>query len=253
MTRSIIIASAAAQTADPRRVVTTQLVVCHGGGADEKGGVIETHYKLCDGDHRRIHEMTLVEALGLEMRAQPICCPPQRVQGVFMPTLKEVLKWAKTRGVRVTCELKGPGTAKLTALLIRDMEMLETASVSSFDHQMTVAAKAAVPDLRSALLYGPRGVPENFCASAIEAGASQVDIRYDIVTADLVREAHSCGLRVMAWCRGHVAMEASGVKSDESYHAVHRRLVEAGCDVICTNRPELLAELKREYLEQTLR
>ena len=37
--------------------VSPQLVVCHGGGADERGGVLVTHYMMDDGDDRRIQVM----------------------------------------------------------------------------------------------------------------------------------------------------------------------------------------------------
>jgi len=91
-------------------------------------------------------------------------------------------------------------------------------------------------------------LPFTVCAAAAAAGASQVDIRYDLATAELAEEAHMQGLRVMAWCRGHVAMEEAGIKSDESYQKLHSELIGAGCDVICTNCPELPVLIKLEWL-----
>ena len=67
-----------------------------------------------------------------------------------------------------------------------------------------------------------------------------MDIRFDFTTKAVVDEAHAAGLKVMAWFRGPNTM-AQVTASEESLMPA---LVDTGADVICTNRPGLLACLR---------
>ena len=77
-----------------------------------------------------------------------------------------------------------------------------------------------------------------------KAGASEVYLRYDLITKAHVEEAREAGLHAWAWCRGHLMMEKAGIKSDLTYDEVHARLIATGCHGICTNRPDLLANAR---------
>jgi len=147
----------------------------------------------------------------------------------------------------VTCELKGPGTESPTVRLLEETGMIPYATISSFNHDRPREAKRLCSQVRVGLLYplSPElGIPENFVDCCVEAGATDVYIRYDLITKELVDQSHESGLHAWAWCRGHIMMEKVGVKSDESYDKVHLNLIETGCDGICTNRPDLLAKMR---------
>jgi hypothetical protein len=72
----------------------------------------------------------------------------------------------------------------------------------------------------------------DFVSICKSAGATQADIRYDMVTAENVRIAHAEGIKVMAWFRSIEALVEAGHQDESKFFP---SLVDMAVDVICTS------------------
>ena len=153
-------------------------------------------------------------------------------QGERIPTLEEVLAWARRRRIGVDVEIKNAPVyyAGIEAAVVRAVErcaMLEQVLVSSFDHRAVQRVGALEPRLATGVLFAHR--PVELASVARPAGADVLLPRWPYVVAEDVRAAHAAGLSVGTW-----------TTSDP---AELRRLVEAGVDAIATNHPDVLRRL----------
>lgn len=154
-----------------------------------------------------------------------------RFAGEPIPTLKEVLAWAKER-VPLFVELKygtgaGPALDTAVAAQIVAHEMVERVVVISFDHQALRRVKERNPDLATGALYmthlaDPVGL-------AREIGANAIMPLWHLVTADLVALCHDAGLAVHVW----------GPAAD------YAALIAAGVDCMNADHP---AQVRRDFL-----
>jgi glycerophosphoryl diester phosphodiesterase len=187
-----------------------------------------------------ISQMTLEQVQSLAFKASALHCPPDRVPGCRIPTLEQVLEAIRDKtSMRVTVELKSANVEIAALDVVRRSGMLERVNVSSFHHDRVVKAKQMEPSIDAALLFNADSAPTppNFPDICIAAGATQADIRYDMLTAGHVASAHEKGIRVMAWFRSVEAMMHAGHSDEEKWYAA---FVDMGVDVICTNYPEKL-------------
>ncbi len=148
--------------------------------------------------------------------------------GTRIPTLAEVLTWARQRQVGVDIEIKnGPrfyqGIESAVAALVERHDMLERVLVTSFDHRAVRRVKTVNGRIATGLLYAAR--PVDAVALAREAGAVVLLPSWQYVVAEDVRAAHDAGLAVVAWT-------SSDPDVIESLHA-------AGVDGIVTNHPDV--------------
>jgi len=144
-------------------------------------------------------------------------------QGQRIPTLGEVLDWARERRIGVDIEVK-EGSPEVVLDVVDRAGMLDGVLVSSFDHVLVKRFKDVEPRLEVGALYAHR--PVDLLRLAAETGASMLLPHWSYVVAEDVRLAHAAGLRVGTWAT-----------SDPQ---VLRTLIVAGVDAIATNDPDIL-------------
>jgi glycerophosphoryl diester phosphodiesterase len=163
----------------------------------------------------------------------------------LIPTLDEALAVVAGRA-RVQVEIKVaerdgrygcyPGIAEAVVAALRIHGMLDAALIVSYDWEVLAQVKGIAPDAQTGAIVAeetlarlPAGLP----ASPIHAlqlvrqlQLDAVNIADDLVTAELVEQAHAHGLRVGVWT------------VNEAPRA--RALAAMGVDSITSDRPDLL-------------
>jgi glycerophosphoryl diester phosphodiesterase len=125
-----------------------------------------------------------------------------RFAGQRIPTLSELLEWARDR-VGLAIEIKNgpiyyPGIAEKVIRLLKEQSMERQAILISFDHLVLREAKMIAPEVATGILYVGRFVNEPGAARA--AAADALHPNWAFVTPDLVENAHAAGLAVSPWC-----------------------------------------------------
>src|SRR5215475_12289048 len=151
--------------------------------------------------------------------------------GERIPTLEEILEFAKRHDVVFYLELKPGGSwggehALIGAL--RESGEIARVVVISFDPVIVAAVRKAEPTLMTGLLYD--GQIERPIEKALEIGARQLVIRGDLVTPAMIAEANRNDLQVICWTVNH---------------PVHMRmLASAGVAGIMSDYPDRLAAVQ---------
>lgn len=177
-----------------------------------------------------IRAMTLAEIRRLDAGSRF----DAKFSGERVPTLDEVLDWARGRTPLVV-EIKGgpqpaPGIEERVVRAIRDHGMVDEVMAISFHHTSAKRVKALEPALATGILYSGRLVDTVGAARA--AGADSVRPQWSYVTRDLVDEVRAAGLIASTW-----------VANDEPRMEY---LVEMGVDSIGCDYPDRL----RRYLDR---
>jgi glycerophosphoryl diester phosphodiesterase len=154
-----------------------------------------------------------------------------RFAGQRIPTLAELLEWARGR-VGVAIEIKNgpiyyPCIAEKVIRLLKDHSMELQAILISFDHLVLREAKMIAPEVATGILYVGRFVNESSAARA--AAADALHPNWAFVTPDLVENAHAAGLAVSPWCPNDLT--------------TIRLLSEMGVDSIGTDYPDLFDQI----------
>ncbi|MBX3169442.1 MAG: glycerophosphodiester phosphodiesterase [Candidatus Eremiobacteraeota bacterium] len=147
-----------------------------------------------------------------------------------IPSLREALRAARGK---VLVEIKHPSTGPryegLEAVLLKQLAeeaMLDQVVVISFERQSLKLLREQNATIQTGLLVGGQSdVP----AAQKELGCNWIAPHYGVVDRGYVEMAHALGLRVNTW-----------TVNDE---ANMRRLLEAGCDSITSDRPDLLKQI----------
>jgi glycerophosphoryl diester phosphodiesterase len=92
-------------------------------------------------------------------------------------------------------------------------------ALHGFDHRVIRRMAKIAPTIRRGVLQGSYMVDN--CAAMASTSATDLWQYWELIDAELVREVHGCGGRVIAW----TANEERGWD----------RLAEAGVDAICTD------------------
>ena len=184
------------------------LVVIHDGRVD----------KTTDGTGE-VSAMTLAELRRLDAG-----------KGERIPTLEEVIDAFASRCL-LLIELKGAGTERPTADLIRAKGVVDRVIVSSFDTGKLARLKAYAPEIETAALTGSWEI--DFVAYAEEAQADCIQFGWErhpaphtLLTPGLFRRAEEADLKVILW--------------HEERPEVIRELNELPIYGVCGNAPELL-------------
>ena len=154
--------------------------------------------------------------------------------GERIPTLEEILQFAKKHDVVFYLELKPAGFwggehALIGAL--RESGEIPRVVVISFDAAILTALRKIEPTLMTGLLYDGKS-SEPPIEKALEIGARQVALRGDLASPALLKEARRRDLQVVCWTVNHPA---------------HMRLlIEAGVDGIMSDYPDRLLALDRK-------
>ena len=150
--------------------------------------------------------------------------------GQRVPTLDEVLAWARLRGTVVDIEIKNApiyyaGIEEAVIKALDSQQMAEQVIVISFDHRAVKRVKDLDARIATGVLYAGRPVDAGVNL-ARQANADALLPHWAYVTSDDVRAAHEAGLAVAPWA-----------SSDPKILA---HLIEAGVDAIGTNHPDVL-------------
>jgi glycerophosphoryl diester phosphodiesterase len=179
--------------------------------------------------HGAIHQLSLMEARRLDAGSWFA----SEFTGERIPTLEEILDFAKRNDVVFYLELKPNGfwggeQALVSAL--RDSGEIQRIIIISFDSNILAGVRRIEPTLMTGLLFD--GQIENPFDMALEIGARQIAVRGDLVTPNFLKEAHKRDLQVVCWTINSPA------------HM--RSLVAAGVDGIMSDYPDrLLATIKK--------
>lgn len=133
-----------------------------------------------------------------------------------IPSLTALLAAVEARAT-LYVEIKG----RRCELQLADVLKRETGPVAvhGFDHRAISRMAKVAPGIRRGVLQS--SYTANNCAALKSASASDLWQQHELIDADLVREVHGCGARVIAW--------TANAERDWD------RLVRAGVDGICTD------------------
>jgi glycerophosphoryl diester phosphodiesterase len=172
---------------------------------------------------------TLAELKALD--AGSWCAP--RFAGEPIPTLEEVLAWARDK-VPLFIELKygardEPALDTTVVELVLAHGMAEQVMLISFNHQALRRVKQRAPELATGALYALP--PDDPVGLACGSGANAVLPLCHTVTAELVKLCHEAGLAVNVW------------GADADYPA----LIAAGVDCVNADHP---AQVRRDFFQE---
>jgi glycerophosphoryl diester phosphodiesterase len=177
--------------------------------------------------HGKVHDLTLNELRRLDAGSWF----GSEFTGERIPTLEEILEFAKKHDIVFYLELKPTGSwggehALIGAL--RNSGEIARTIVISFDASILGALRKIEPTLMTGLLFD--GQVEEPLTRAVEIGARQLAVRGDLVTPTLLAEARKRDLQVVCWTVNQPA---------------HMRLlIEAGVAGIMSDYPDRLVAAK---------
>jgi glycerophosphoryl diester phosphodiesterase len=154
--------------------------------------------------------------------------------GERVPALVDILDFARKNDVVFYLELKPSGFwggehALISAL--RDSGEIRRAVIISFDPLILQGLRKIEPTLMTGLLFD--GQLDNPFEKALEIGARQLVVKGDLVSPNLLAEAHKRDLQVVCWTINN--------------HAHMRLLAGAGVDGIMSDYPDrLLSSLTKQ-------
>ena len=161
--------------------------------------------------------------------------------GERLPTLEEILEFARKHDVVFYLELKPVGSwggehALIGAL--RETGEIPRVVVISFDAAILASLRKTEPTLMTGLLYDGQSV-DAALQKALEIGARQLALRGDLASPAILKEARRNDVQVVCWTVNHPA---------------HMRLLmEAGVDGIMSDYPDRLLELERKRQAEAAR
>lgn len=168
--------------------------------------------------------------------------------GERVPSLDEVLDWARPLGVGLVLELKQPppalGRPRDEALVdvvlaaLRSAGLLERTLLISFDHRSIADALEREPRARTALITDGPALVDPLAATRAVPSVLGLSERWYWISPGLCAAAHEAGKHVHAWGFGP---ELDG--------AVVRRLLEMGVDSLSADAPDQLLALVADGAE----
>ena len=176
------------------------------------------------GDPRPVAAVTLAGLRALRVADPHGGAGPQPV-----PTLAEAL--AASAPLQFAIEVKQAGVEDAVARAVREAGAAARCWLWSFDAEVCLACREALPEAAASLLVGEGADARAAIARAADLGLAGVGLERRLAGAAVVREAHGAGLAVAAW-----------TVNDE---AEARRIRAAGADAVCTDDPARLARAVR--------
>lgn len=214
---------------------TRPLVIAHRGGSPENrldafrrarslgadGFELDIHLSR-DGEIVVIHDDTLDRTFGRPGTVAQMSRAELSAAGV--PFLDEVLPLPGT----LVIEIKHAGLEEQLVRLLEKTGTWKRSIVISFDGEALKKVHALKPELPTGYLFS---LPVDMAATRRELGVQYLGPNYRLVNRQFVEQAHEHGLKVNPWT----------VNSEKDL----RSMVDAGCDAITTDHPELLRPLLR--------
>jgi len=236
------------------------LCVFHGDGTDQNPGLLDDYSTNMKGSILDYTYEELRSKMQFNKFHQEFGCGPSIIHDLekrgecYIPTLEEVLRDAKESNLVVKIELKGPNTALPTLDLVEKLDMVHLCHYSSFNLSQIRTIREARPQ-RSSLtgeyVYKTGAlfsdVPENYIDLALDAGASEVHLKYSTCTKSRVEEIHRAGMDSMCWFRGPVGM-AEDVRTKffdvgNEDELMLRVVMATGVRKMCLNKPDILVAM----------
>jgi len=153
--------------------------------------------------------------------------------GERVPTLREILEFAKEQDVIFYLEIKsGPawGVEHAVVAALRDRGATARVVILSFEPAAIDAVRRVDATIMTGLLCEhPSG---DLVERTVRAGARQLVARGDLITPEVVDKAHHAGLQVVAWTINEVEQM--------------RRLLSIPVDGIITDYPDRLLKIVSE-------
>eukprot|EP00525_Craspedostauros_australis_P004628 CAMPEP_0198120314 /NCGR_PEP_ID=MMETSP1442-20131203/28613_1 /TAXON_ID= /ORGANISM="Craspedostauros australis, Strain CCMP3328" /LENGTH=226 /DNA_ID=CAMNT_0043778945 /DNA_START=8 /DNA_END=688 /DNA_ORIENTATION=+ len=183
-------------------------------------------------------------------------CPGDKIRNGKIPKLDEVLMDAKQSGLHLKIELKGPGTVQPTLDLVEKYDMVPQCSFSSFDLPRLAELRRLRPqrDVHTGKHVYATGalfdeVPFDFLKQAMDIGADEVHLKYDMCTPERIASIHALGMGSMAWFCGPIGMDHEtthtyldiGNEDESCYDAV----IRTGVQQLCVNKPDVLIAMQQ--------
>jgi glycerophosphoryl diester phosphodiesterase len=153
--------------------------------------------------------------------------------GERVPTLSEILQFAKERDIIFYLEIKSDaawGVEHAVVAALRDTGEAARVVILSFDAATLDSVYRLDPTIMTGYLC--EQLSDDLVERAVRLGARQIVPRGDLVTPALVEKAHHAGLQVAAWT----------INEPEQM----RRLIAAGVNGIMTDYPDRLVSLLQE-------
>ncbi len=181
----------------------------------------------------QVHLLSLEQIRALDAGAWFGDRAAKTFSGERVPTLKEILDFAKEHDLIFYLELKsGPawGIEHAVVAALRDQNASARIVILSFDPSTLDSVHRLDSTMMTGLLCE---IPSNdLVERTVRAGARQLVARGDLITSALVDKAHHAGLQVVAWTIN---------EADQM-----RRLIAEGVDGIITDYPDRLLSVLRD-------
>lgn len=179
------------------------------------------------------HQQPLKEVRALDAGSWFNSPSGESFSGERIPTLNEILQFAKERDVIFYLEIKSGGAWGIEHAVVgtlRDANASAHVVILSFDPTTLDSVNRLDRTMMTGYLCEH---PSNdLVERAVRAGARQLAPRGDLITSSLVEKAHHAGLQVVAWT----------INDPEQM----RRLIAAGVDGIMSDYPERLVKVVQE-------
>jgi glycerophosphoryl diester phosphodiesterase len=165
--------------------------------------------------------------------------------GERVPILGEVIELVRGRA-ELYIELKGQRTPEPVVKMLQEMRFADRAVVGSFYPWLSQRAKFLDPALRISVLIGGQDREANYVEWALAVEADFVHLcwerasptPHELLTPAMIATIRQYGLGIILW--------------HEERPAELRELVKLDVDGICTNTPDVLADILKEWEECTV-
>jgi glycerophosphoryl diester phosphodiesterase len=125
--------------------------------------------------------------------------------GQTVPTLEEALRALKGSGCQPVIEIKIEGIAAEVVAAVRAAGMVDQSTVIAFSQDVVRDGRRLAPELRCGWLHGkqPLGGPVEqatwFADQAKELGTNLLDVNYELLSPELLKELRDRGLTIWTW------------------------------------------------------
>ena len=183
--------------------------------------------------HGLVDSLSLKDVRALDAGSWFAAPSAKSFAGERVPTLNEILQFAKEKDVIFYLEIKSDatwGVEHAVVASLRDTGEAARVIILSFDPATLLSVNRLDQTMMTGYLCEH---PSNdLVERTVRAGARQLAARGDLVTPDLVKKAHHAGLQVVAWTIN---------EPDQM-----RRLIAAGVDGIMSDYPDRLLRVLDE-------
>jgi glycerophosphoryl diester phosphodiesterase len=170
----------------------------------------------------RISKMSLVELRGLDAGVKFLSVDGKSYKGERVPTLDEILEFARAAGVTFYLEMKesqGWGFEQSLVGALRRADAMSRVVIISFDAEQLATIKRIEPALATGFLV--EKPTTQLIEKAVALGVKQFLPRADKISPELILAAHRANLLVVVWTvnevedmRAVIAIGVDGIISD---------------------------------------